>query len=240
MADKSKLPTSPCHAFVTLYLQPTIFRFQSEKEEKNLRNNYRLFWFIEEEWVSPEKIDALLKLWGIEVPDSPVKSPEEDCDCGKKAGHCDCIVQCNFEYDSADDYDNDEQRQEFHRYKKQITDSEGFDVDFVPNFSFFGGTRPVDLNNENCGFAKWAKLSADLAIDHHNNQSNDENLELFIIEKANYRGTVVFLITLKAKGLVSGDIKVYQAEVLYDPFAYNHSVRFLRLKTRKNSEEECA
>ncbi|KAJ4843679.1 hypothetical protein Tsubulata_016591 [Turnera subulata] len=112
-----------------------------------------------------------------------------------------------------DCFKNDDEREEWARYRKQVGESDGFELDFVPTLSLLGGFQPIFDFKQNSG----VKESLKYALNDNNNNPRRPKLE--DPEILSVTATLVsghnYYITFKATNICTGQRDIYQTAVYY-------------------------
>ncbi|KAJ4843677.1 hypothetical protein Tsubulata_016589 [Turnera subulata] len=155
-----------------------------------------------------EEEEKEVKEEGKEVPDyefqwedtSGYVSDEADDDGDDDDG---CLTYQNAPVISCDedDYIDADHREQYHRYRKQIRDSDGFDLDFDPPLVPDGFIRVPNLDTY-----RGLKESLDFAVNDNNNNHKRPKLENHRILKATTQGCdgSTFYITFEATDMYTG------------------------------------
>ncbi|KAJ4843678.1 hypothetical protein Tsubulata_016590 [Turnera subulata] len=112
-----------------------------------------------------------------------------------------------------DCFKDDDEREQWARYRKQVGESDGFDLDFTPTIGMIGRFQPIfDFKNDS-----WVKESLQYALNDNNNNPRRpklENPEILKVTSTFVAGRNSF-ITFKATNICTGQSDIYQTAVYY-------------------------
>ncbi|KAJ4845612.1 hypothetical protein Tsubulata_005748 [Turnera subulata] len=117
--------------------------------------------------------------------------------------------------DDPSQLENDDQREQYSRYLNQVIESEGFDVNFTPNFALMGAYRAVDLENDE---KVWDCLN--FALNDNNQKPKRPKLHnpALVYATRQFASGFNYCITFRAENMDStGEpATTYQTRVYYD------------------------